>query len=180
MTPFLSIVTRCYKRPQMLRQCLASVDAQTCDKWEQLLIYDEVGRGVGWANRQFAAQAHHIAGAYVLMLDDDDAFACDDAVQMLQDATVDNPEMVIFRGDHLHHGILPTDKVWQKRPQATHISGQDFITRVDVWRRWIPYFGVERMGDITFLNVVWPNVKNVVWLDKVLVKQQRVSLGAAE
>lgn len=178
--PFLTIVTRCYKRPQMLRRNQASLDAQTCSDWEQLLIIDDVGRGVGWANAQFAVHADDVSGDYVLMLDDDDMLARNDAIAKLKDATWDNPHMVFFRGDHLQNGILPTGEVWQKAPKATHVSGQDFITRADVWRKHIGAFAQQSMGDIAFLNALWSDVTDVTWLDELVVQVQRVSLGAAE
>jgi len=178
--PFLTVVTRCYKRPQMLRRNQAALDAQTCDDWEQLLLVDAVGRGVGWANAQFAAHADDVSGDYVLMLDDDDMLARSDAIETLKDAAKGSPELIVFRADHKQNGILPTAEVWGQEPKATHISGQDFITRADVWRAHIAHFAQTSMGDIAFLRALWPNVADVVWLDELLVEVQRVSLGAAE
>ena len=46
MRPFLSVVTRCYKRPDMLNENKASLRGQTDQDYEQLFIVDDVGRGV--------------------------------------------------------------------------------------------------------------------------------------
>ena len=179
--PFLTVVTRCYQKPTMLQHNMATVDAQTCDDWEQLLIVDEVGHGLAWANAQFAKHAKQAGGDYVLMLDDDDAFADDEAIAILKDAAQDRPELIVFRGDHCEEGILPTDEVWKKRrPKLGQISGQDFVTRADVWKKHIGSFAQPIQGDYAFLAAMWPELSEITWIDRVLVKQQRISRGMAE
>lgn len=177
---FLTVVTRCYKRPQALQANVASLNNQTCDDWEQLFIVDEVGRGIGWANRQFARYANQVSGDYVLMLDDDDRLIRDDAIEILKRTAYNQPEIVIFRGLHGRHGILPSDETWGDKPKSTHISGQDFITRSDVWKAHIEHFGHEKMGDYAFLSALWPSVQSVVWLDELLVEQQAIGGGEPE
>ena len=176
---FLTVVTRCYRRPSALRANVASLDEQTCDDWEQLLIHDEVGRGIPWANRQMARYIDQIDGDYVLMLDDDDRLTRPDAVEVLKRVTHSTPDIIIFRGLHGHHGILPTDEVWGNKPKGTQISGQDFITRADVWKAHVGAMD-GRMGDYAFLQSLWPNAESVVWLDELLVEQQSIGGGNPE
>lgn len=178
---FLSIITRCHpKRPTMLAFNQLSLDYQTDHDFEQLLIKDDSqdGRGVGWANGQL--QHAEPAGEYVLILDDDDRFIDNAAVEKLKAATIDRPDIVIFKADHAKLGILPSPAMWGKRPVGGHIGSCDFITRVDVWREHIAAFDMPECGDYAFLKALWSNDIHVVWLDEKLAEVQRISKGAAE
>lgn len=49
---FLTVITRTYKRPGLLARNQASLAAQTDPDFEQILLVDDAGRGVAWANAQ--------------------------------------------------------------------------------------------------------------------------------
>ncbi len=178
MRPFLSVVTRCYKRPVMLANNVASLRGQTDQDYEQLLIVDEVGRGVGWANQALATAEP--AGDYVMALDDDDKLADYRAIELLKVATEGEPELVIFKADHARLGILPRAVVWGKRPIRGSIGGCDFISRRDVWEKHIAAFGTMACGDYRYLRSVWQDDPKVFWLDKLLASVQRISRGQPE
>ena len=175
---FLSVVTRCYKRPLLLRANQHSLRQQTDPDYEQLFIVDDVGRGLPWANR--ALQTATPSGDYVLVLDDDDMLADPEAIEVLKEATADNPELVIFKTDHAKLGVLPNDLIWGKRPLLGLIGSCSFISRRDVWEQHIHNFGKDAAGDFAYLKAVWFNRPNVVWLDRQLAAVQRISHGAPE
>jgi hypothetical protein len=183
---FLTVVTRHFvKRPNLLAACQQSLDAQRVRDFEHVLLTDDVGRGVAWANAQFAAHADQVRGEYVLMLDDDDALADPDAVAILRDAAEARPDLVFFRADHGELGILPDGAVWKKRPVRGHVGGIDFITRSDVWKAHISAFSkahslASPCGDYYFLESVWETKPSIVWVDRVLTRVQRISQGAPE
>lgn len=152
-----------------------SLGAQTSQDYEQVFIVDDVGYGVGNANR--ALLTARVAGDYVLVLDDDDRMTNDRAIEMLKEATADSPDLVIFRVDHGPLGILPDDLIWEKRPLKGHIGSCAFITRRDVWGRFIHRFGVDEGGDYAYLHAVWMEGPDVVWLDSQLAAVQRISKG---
>ena len=175
MRPFLSVVTRCYKRPEMLAANVASLEEQTDQDYEQLFIVDEVGRGVGWANQALAGAEP--AGDYVMVLDDDDMLTNYRAIELLKLATADQPEIVIFKADHARLGILPRPTVWGKRPIRGSIGSCDFISRRDVWDKHITAFGTMACGDYNYLRSVWQDGPEVIWLDELLASVQRISRG---
>ena len=177
--PFLSIITRCYKRPSMLARQIDTVVYQDDPDYEQILLTDSIGRGIGYANRLLATARP--LGEYVMVLDDDDWLVHDNAIGLMKEATaVEGPALLIFRADHNGLGILPSKAVWQHRPIKGQIGSCDFITRRDTWDRHIHAFGVEEAGDYAYLFNVWQDNPSVVWLDEILAGVQRISRGASE
>ena len=77
--PFLSIVTRCCRRPVQLTRCIESVVNQTCHDIEQVFLVDKIGRHrenpILWANKQLERYADRVDGEYVYVLDDDGQLA---------------------------------------------------------------------------------------------------------
>ena len=159
----------------MLAKNCRSLGAQTSQDYEQVFLVDRFGYGVGNANR--ALLTARVAGDYVLVLDDDDRMTNDRAIEMLKEATADSPDLVIFRVDHGPLGILPDDLIWEKRPLKGHIGSCSFITRRDIWERFIHRFGVDECGDYAFLHSLWSESPSVVWLDELLTGVQRISKG---
>ena len=182
MTPFLSIVTRhMVNRPRMFQVCLASLTAQTVQDFEQIVLVDHVGRGVGWANQQLAQYQQAVNGDYVLMLDDDDALTVPTALEQLRAASAEShADVIIFRGLHGSNGLLPDGNYWGRAPTLGHISGQDLIVRRAVWQKHIGAMPATYAADYNFIAAVWAGGYRVHWLDAVLVQQQRVSHGLPE
>jgi hypothetical protein len=177
---FLSVVTRCHPhRPTMLDRNQESLEMQTDQDYEHVLIKDTEGRGVPWANAQL--QYAEVTGEYVLVLDDDDMLTDPHAIATLKTAAANGPALIIFKADHGPLGILPSRAVWEQRPVSGHIGSCDFITRRDVWREHISAFDKPECGDYAFLKSAWGDGGlQVVWLDATLAGVQRVSKGAAE
>lgn len=177
--PFLSIVTRCYKRPLMLAMNKQSIAAQTCQDFEQLFLVDDEGRGVHAANQALATAQPR--GDYVMILDDDDMLATETAIETMKEATVDNPDIVVFRADHGKLGVLPSPAVyWHEEPISGRIGSCDFIVRRRLWKRHIAAFGTPACGDYHFLKSLWATNPTVVWIRDVLAAVQRISRGAPE
>ncbi len=174
-SPFLSVITRCYKRPDMLAENVASLEGQADPDYEQLFIVDDVGRGVGWANKQLATTKP--TGRYVMVLDDDDMMVDDNAIALMKEAAKNGPHIVIFKAVHSDLGVLPGPAVWQNRPIRGQIGSCDFITRRAVWEKHIEAFGTFACGDFNFLKAIWLDSPTVVWLDRVLAGVQRISRG---
>lgn len=157
---------------------MASVAAQVDGDLEQIVITDEIGRGVEWANG--ALRDAILAGDYVLILDDDDRFVDPTAVAKLKAAAAGKPDLIIFKADHNGLGTLPSPAVWGNRPIQGQIGSCDFITRRDLWRQHIPAFARPECGDYAFLMSMWHENINVVWLDERLTAVQRISKGRGE
>jgi glycosyltransferase involved in cell wall biosynthesis len=179
--PFLSIITRCYKRPESLAHNIASLQQQTLQDFKQVYLVDDIGRGMEWANGQFYRHRDKAKGKYVLMLDDDDMLSEPRAIEKLLAATQDSPEVVFFRFDcGKVLGILPDDENWRQAPAWGRIGTPCFITRLDVWQNYIWTFTVPEGGDFHFISAVWPHLTHVIWLDEVLGRVQRKSYGFPE
>lgn len=176
--PFLSVVTRCYERPEALANNVASLESQDDPDYEHIFLIDEEGVGLEEANRALAQVTP--AGTYVLILDDDDMLADDGAIAALKQAAATQSDVIVFRAEHAHLGILPDRTVWERRPVKCHIGSCDFITRRDWWEAHIHAFGAPECGDYRFLAAIWDDGPNVTWLDRVLAAVQRISEGEPE
>ena len=168
--PFLSVITRCYKRPTLLARNVASLEAQTDPDYEQLFIVDEIGRGIPWAN-QALATAEPI-GDYVLVLDDDDILRLPQAIDNLKGAAIDSPDIILFKVSSYNLGILPPLGLWGKRPQMGQITTSNFISRNDIWKKHVGSFNAgnnDDFGDYMYISAVWEDVSSIFWLDRILV-----------
>ncbi len=140
---------------------------QTDQDYEQLFIVDDVGRGIGWANRALVNATP--TGNYVMVLDDDDMISEPRAIEYLKEATADGPDIVIFKGDCGDDlGILPDAVVWGKRPIKGHIGSFAIVTSRDVWEKHITAYGADEAGDYEYLKALWQDKPRVAWLDKIL------------
>ena len=174
--PFLSVMTRTHPKPvDYLARNEQSLRDQLDPDYEQIVLIDEVGRGLAWANRQFWEHRHTAEGDYVIMLDDDNVLATPHAITILKAVTWDQPEAVIFKADVGPHGIMPTSLAWsQRKAIAWQIDGHCTIVRTDIWRKYIHYFSVDIRGDAAFLAALTCADLRVEWCNAVLVRALRV------
>jgi len=99
--PFLTIITRHKaERAELFEVCKASIEAQTDRDWQHLVIEDEVGRGVPWANKQFEAHAGEVEGDYVFILDDDDKLVEPRFVALMRNVAWSEPALIVVKMDH--------------------------------------------------------------------------------
>lgn len=178
----LEVVTRCYKRPDMLAANVASLQALLSPDWTQTLLVDDVGIGVPAANARLAAFVPH--GDYVWVLDDDDL--CVDrrlTVDLQRIVTVCGyPPAVIVRMDHGLLGILPDDDHWGQEPVSGRIGVSAMLTRRDVWKNCrAAWGGFLYAADFNFIHRVWcEHADHIVWHDTIASRVQRISKGAPE
>jgi len=174
---FLSVVTRTHPKPvDYLALNQASLRGQQDPDYEQIVIRDEVGMGLAWANRQFWVHREKTQGEYVIMLDDDNVLATPHAITVLKAVTWDAPAAVMFKADVGPHGVLPSAQSWQERRSIPfQIDGHCVIVRADVWRGLIHHFAVDVRGDAAFLaELLAPGAYRVEWVNAVLVRALRV------
>lgn len=183
MTPFLTVFTRhLANRPTLYAQHCASLEAQTCQDFVHLVITDDASRGWPWAESLFETHKDEVHGDYVFQLDDDDVLATPKAVAMLKTAVDDSQaDIVVFRVDHLRLGILPDASVWGKQPLCGHIGGEDFIVRREIWQRHIHTRNTGLYeSDFGFMAELWRHDYSVYWLDKLIARCLRISMGRGE
>lgn len=182
MSAFLSIVTRhMTSRPRMFARQQASLQVQTDQDFEQVLIEDPIGHGLAWANAQFAVHAEGVHGAYVLALDDDDLLAEPTAIaQLKQVAHTTQADIIMFRVRRANLDVLPDNANWGGPPVAGHISGQCCIVRREVWQRHAAAWDQPRGADYAFLTELWQHGYQVAWHNQLLVRMQRIGHGQPE
>lgn len=179
---FLQIITRCYRRPRMLIANIRSLEAQTDGDWQQTMLVDGEGRGVGAAQAALANFAPYVSGEYLWLLDDDDK--CIDAHLVADLKAIDagcKPDMVMVRMDHGNGRVLPDDAHWQKEPRLSYIGCSAYIVRRSLWQRFAPVFGgAEYTSDFAFIDAIIGSDPDIYWHDVIASQVQRVSQGAPE
>jgi len=181
MAPFLEVVTRCYKRPEMLARNQASLKTQTCENWTQTLLVDDVGRGVEWANENLGNYAPQLTGDYIWILDDDDECSRETLVEELYQIAKYKPDVIMLKMDHGPRGILPDLGYWGEPPVHAHIGISAYVIRRELWQiyagEWFPgvYF-----SDFVFIAAVFQSDPVVYWHNVIASKVQRISLGQPE
>jgi len=181
-TSFLEVLTRYYKRPEMLERNEASLEAQTCDDWEQTLLIDNIGRGIGWSVENLGRYASQLTGRYIWILDDDDECIRPTLVAELKEiAGRCDPDVIMLRMDHGPRGVLPEPGFWESKPQLGHIGISAFVVKREVWQAnagaWIP--GAYH-SDFIFIAAVFAVRPAVYWHNVIASQVQRVSLGKPE
>jgi len=181
MTPFLTIVTRCCRRPLLLTNNVFSVLGQNDRDLEQIFVVDKHKRGVYWANRNLAEQVHRIAGEWVYILDDDCRLTSPGFVTLLKDAARQEPDVIMVKSSRpqIAPHTLPKADVWghADRFRAACCNCLCYAVRADLWREHISAFGRAAGGDWGFLEkLLYHNVK-FAWADKVVAQTQQLGRG---
>ena len=186
MTPFLSIITRTYKRPVALARCKALLQAQVDHDFEHIVAEDKIGLGVIEAYRLFLDVQP--AGEFVAILDDDNFVASPYFVSDLRAAArAYDPDVIVFKENNAQLGILPDRFVWQQQPRTGHISGSDVAVRRRVWEACIGAImtdgqggGPVYEGDYHYLVAVWAHTSKIHWMDKVQIIVPHIGRGDTE
>jgi hypothetical protein len=181
--PFLQIITRCYQRPNMLANNMASIRAQIDSDWQQTLLHDEVGRGVQWANAMLGAYADNLVGEYIWVLDDDDKCIHDTLIEELKAIVAErNPDVIMLRGDIGHYKVLPDGDYWGAAPTHSHIGMSCFVVRREVWQKYAYAFRPQLGADFMFIAEVYKNLApdKIYWHGVIAFEVQRISSGSKE
>lgn len=176
--PFLTILTRCYKRPKALRECLTSIAFQSDQDIEHILIKDTVGQGLLWANTQIAKSKDTVHGQYVMVLDDDDYLTDPDLVKRLKEQVLpDMPAAVIVKGK-IKDNTYPT--CWKEHPKRGQIGSCNLIARQDIYKKHCHKWQAPKAGDFFYADSIFSEVGDQVdWWD-TLAFQARISEGKPE
>jgi len=158
--PFLTIITRCYKRPFGLIKNYISINTLTDKDCEQIFIIDNIGVGLLEANRSFSNPTvlEMISGQYVFLLDDDDFIVNPEMIRDLK-AVPGDPDIIFFRmtiKNGMNNNHYPTDELcWGKEPIIARIGGSCMVVKTEWYKKYAHHFGVARCGDYYFLKAMW-------------------------
>lgn len=186
--PFLSIITRVYKRPVGLSQNLASIHRLKDKDIEQIFIHDNVGVGMFEANKSFGNNEVRslIDGEYVYLLDDDDFIVNPGMIGELKKIAKEHtPDVIFFRMiiklGQIPGDLYPTnDLCWGVKPVIARIGGSCFVVKKEIYLKHIHEFAKPRCGDFYFINAVFESGAKCYWHDKVQAETGKVSRGKPE
>lgn len=184
--PFVSFITRKYKRPNGLRKNVASLMAQKGDVgFEQITIEDPVGYGLHAANASFSLVRHMIRGKWVHLLDDDDFLVNPNFVKRIKEIDEKHsPDVIVFRmiiKTGSWDNYYPSPVCWeQKKPILAHIGGSCFVIRDKLFRKFISHFNQPRCGDFYFINALYQSGAKFYWHDELMAETGKVGKGQPE
>jgi len=184
--PFLTIITRSYKRPKGLSKNQESIEALTDKDIEQIFIHDEHGVGMFEANKSFSYPEvqNSINGKYVFLLDDDDFIVNPHMIEQLKNITVIGDYDIIFFRMNIIGGpngdLYPTPETWGIAPKVAHIGGSCFVVSTEIYKKFIHNFAHTRMGDFKFLEALWATNPKAHWHDVLMCETGRIGRGRPE
>jgi len=184
-TPFLTIVTRSYKKPECLKRNIESVQAQTDQDLEQIFIIDDIGQGLAWADVALNANKHRNNGKYVMVLDDDDIITNPNFVRLLKSITERrDPDVVIWRGRFTEINLIlpPLDHYWNVKPIKSFIGSFNYCIRKEIYDEHIHLCYTGACGDFDLIDSIFKREPppNVIWFNKILVSTQQKSQGTGQ
>ena len=167
--PFMSFVTRCYKRPRKLAQCITSIISQTDKDFEHVLIKDDVGRGLEWANKQLYEHRERVKGEYVYICDDDDQVSDISFVAVIKEIARELAPDVIMTKLLRRGKQYPTAETWGKDPVKGKIAVGCICAKNEIYQKHINAFGKSRAGDYYFIKNVFEEDYKIHWLDRIVM-----------
>jgi len=184
--PFITIVTRCYKRPNALRNNIVSVKTQTDADYEQVFIIDKKGKGLAAADMSLNLFKEMNCGDYIMVLDDDDMIVDKQFIQKLKHIKKEkNPDVIIWKGmfNSETHILPPTDKFWGIRPMKCAIGSFNYCVSYKLYTKYIHTCRTGITGDYDFINNVLYGTDHpkVEWVNEIFVAcQNGASKGKLE
>jgi glycosyltransferase involved in cell wall biosynthesis len=181
--PFLTVVTRCFKRPLLLKENVRSLKAQTDPDYEQVFIIDRKGQGLAAADKALNEYKHLNTGQYILVLDDDDKVLEADFIASIKGtAKSKDPDVMIWRG-RFGKGYLtdlpPKDTNWGKTIVKAKIGSFNYAIKNELYEKYIHVCKTGIAGDFDFLKRVLNSSADlkVIWIDRTFVGIQVKSKG---
>lgn len=180
--PFLEVITRYYKRPNLLAANVRSLAEQTDRDYTQVILSDPDGRGIEWSYRNMAAYADKLTGDYIWILDDDDMCIRPSLIEDLKAIVSQHgPDVIMLRMDHKQWGVKPSFS-WQQPPQLGDIGCSAYVVKRHIWqhhsRLWLEHGRYQ--SDYDFISSVFDGGYNVAWYDVVASRVQAISKGQPE
>lgn len=159
----------------MLEMCRRSLDMQTCQDYEQIIIRDDVGIGVNKANILLRDRSGE--GDYIWIFDDDEYITNEYFVSILKAYAIKNePEVMVIESLRGNEGVVGSNP----EMKLGNIGFINVVCRKDIWERYKSNIGDCYAGD-------WPFIKSMIEgcvvfhkIEGLMLKAQRVSRGIAE
>lgn len=171
-------------RERQFARCIQSILSQAESEYIQIVILnDEVGRGVDWANANLVEAKRYVKGRHVWTLDDDDVIY-HRGVFLSWLAERDRPDnrsgMYIFQFEHDKQGVLPPDEdIESGLPRRGRIAGQCVIVSYDLFMQNIHLSGSNEYvgdyghsGDYSYIMGCMQSTLFLMWIPEVYAQRQ--------
>jgi glycosyltransferase involved in cell wall biosynthesis len=171
---FLSIITRTYLRPNLLKLNQESLRNQTDGDWEQILLVDKVGIGVPEANKNL--RTVDVSGDYVLILDDDNVVTDNNFIANLKILEESKPDLIIVQLQRDKERVFPT----KIPPEMGSIDTANMVVSREMWYKHRSDFRDSYNGDFYFAESLYKDNIITVKYDGIPLKSLRISKGNPE
>jgi len=134
-----------------------------------MLIKDNVGRGLFWANSQIHEIRQSVKGEYVYVLDDDDCLIYKNFISDLKKIHKElNPDIVIVKG-YIGGKLYPPQEYWGKNVAVRGTIGSpNFVVSNKIYQNLSNHWCQPRAGDYFFISKAFKVASKVHWLDKIV------------
>lgn len=188
----LTIVVRhLHHRVEQFTHLMDSLARQSVSNFQVVILNDDEGRGVEWANGHLAEAKRYVKGAYVWILDDDDILASDVVVEQILGTLVylcDGgivANMMVFQFGHNRMGTLPNDDhIDRRKLDRGRIAGQCVIVDRWLFDNHIHAFGLNEYpadyggsGDYSYITRCREQAGVVLYIKETLAYRQYQSLS---
>lgn len=176
----LTIITRRHpnRTGPIYREHRTSIEQQDSSLFEVVELHGS--RSVAEANRALAKPLNGAAGAYVMVLDDDDKFTHPDVVRLIADEVdrLARPAWIMLRG-RVGDYIFPRPWGAAWRPIYGTIPSFSLVVRRGVWDECRAGWNAGGAADYHFSKRLWEAGHRPHWVDDehVHVRTIRVSRG---
>lgn len=175
--PFLTVVTRCYKRPLALQKNIRSLKSQTDKDYEQVFIVDTKGLGLAAADQALGKYRDINCGDYIMVLDDDDMIIDNHFIEKLKKVKdTSSPDVIIWRGKFFNGREVfpPVNKFWGVRPVKCNIGSFSYCMSHKLYTKYVGTCRTGATGDFDFINAVFnsPEKPKIEWVKDIFVSCQ--------
>jgi hypothetical protein len=171
---FLTVITRTYLRPNLLKSNQESLQRQTDRDWEQILLIDRDGIGVPLANKNL--RKVEPGGEYVLVLDDDNIIVDEKLIENLKVLAQDKPDLIITSLQRDENRVFPT----LLPPEMGTIDTANMVVSKGIWNKYKGFWRESYSGDFYFAQAIYKDNPNVKIYNGIPIKSLKISKGNPE
>lgn len=155
----------------MFAKAKKSLATQIDPDYEHIIIVDTEGKGLYEANKSLAENKHRVRGQYVFILDDDDYVSSRYFIRHLKNIVNQHKvDIILFKAYRKPFSqVLPSRRVWGKRPILGDIGSCCFVVRRAIWQKHIHEFGRPKHGDYHFIKALFDKKYSLYWVSKVMI-----------
>jgi glycosyltransferase involved in cell wall biosynthesis len=179
---FLSVMTRCFKRPILLQENIKSLKSQTIQDYEQILIIDKIGYGLAVADKALNENKKRASGKFIMVLDDDDKIIESKFIEILKEIDIKiNPDVIIWQGyfSQFKTALPELNEFWGNKIYPSHIGSFNYCVCKSLFDQYISICNSGIRGDFDFIDAIFKHkpMPKIHWIPMVMVATQLKGRG---